>query len=91
MQQLKLAIVKMVKKGCSPLKFWTVGLIDQWCQSGRQAINGTAKEKRDAIHALIEEGILTKTDIDLAVIGKKGMGKQAILDETKAKELKYLE
>lgn len=90
-QQLKTAIVKMVKKGCSPLKFWSVSIIDQWSQSERQAISGTAKEKRDAIHELLEEGALTKKEIDLAVIGKKGMSTQTVLDEARAKELKYLD
>ncbi len=89
-QELKKAIVAMVKKGCSPLKYWTVSTIDQWTQSGRQNINGTAKEKRDAIHDLLDEEILKKEEIDLAIIGKKGMATQTILDETKAKELKYL-
>jgi uncharacterized LabA/DUF88 family protein len=90
-QQLKSAIVKMVKRGCSPLKYWSVSIIDQWSQSPRQAISGTAKEKRDAIHELMEEGVLTKKDIDLAVVGKKGTATQIVLDEAKAKELKYLD
>lgn len=89
--ELRTAIVKMVKKGCAPLKFWTVGIIDQWSQSSRQAIDGTAKEKRDAIHTLLEEDVLTKKEIDLSIIGKKGIATQTILNETKAKELKYLD
>jgi len=90
-QQLKTAIVKMIKKGCSPLKYWTVGIIDQWCQSTRQAIPGTAKEKRDAIHELLEEGTLIKSEIDLSIIGKKGTAMQTTLNESLAKELKYLD
>jgi uncharacterized LabA/DUF88 family protein len=91
MQQLKTAIVKMVKKGCSPLKYWSVSTIDQWSQSPRQAISGTAKEKRDAIHGLIEEGVLIKKDVDLTMVGKKGTATQTVLDEDKAKECKYLD
>jgi len=91
MQQLKTAIVKMVKKGCSPLKYWSISTIDQWSQSPRQAIGGTAKEKRDAIHALLDEGVLVKQDIDLTVVGKKGTATQTVLDEVKAKQLKYLD
>ena len=89
--ELKTAIVKMVKKGCSPLKYWTVSTIDQWMQSGRQAIDGTAKEKRDAIHELLDEGVFQKEEIDLRVIGQKGMTTQTVLDDNRAKELKYIE
>ncbi len=89
--ELKGAIVKMVKKGCAPLKYWTVTTIDQWCQSERQGIKGTAKEKRDAIYDLVNENVLVKRDIDLKIVGKKGTTTEAILDEDKAKELKYLE
>jgi len=90
-QKLKTTIVWMVKKGCAPLKFWSVSTIDQWSQSRRQSISGTAKEKRDAIYGLIAEGVLVKKDVDLAVIGKKGTATQVVLDEDKAKEYKYLE
>jgi uncharacterized LabA/DUF88 family protein len=90
-QELKSAIVRMVEKGCAPLKFWSVGLIDQWSQSERQAIKGTAKEKRDAIHELLTEAVFVKKEVDLAVIGKNGMATQTVLDKAKAKGLKYLE
>lgn len=89
--ELKTSIVTMVKKGCAPLKFWTVGIIDQWSQSKRQAINGTAKEKRDAIHDLLEEQVFVRRDINLSIIGKSGSATETILDEPKAKELGYLE
>ncbi len=92
MQALKTAIVKMVKKGCTPsLKFWSVRIIDQWSQSPRQNISGTVREKRDALHELLDEKVLIRDDIDLSIIGKVGTGKQVILDEAKAKESKYLE
>jgi len=92
MYVLKTTIVKMVQKGCAPsLKFWSVRTIDQWSQSPRQNISGTAREKRDALHELLDERVLIRGDIDLSIIGKIGIGKQVILDETKAKELKYLE
>lgn len=88
---LKKAIVQMVKKGPAPLKFWSVSIIDQWCQSERQGILGTAKEKRDAIHALLAEGTLVKREIDLALIGKKGTASETVLDENQARALHYLE
>lgn len=92
MHALKTAIVKMVQNGCAPsLKFWSVRIIDQWAQSKRQNISGTVKEKRDALHELLDEQVLFRDDIDLAIIGKIGIGKQVKLDETKAEELKYLE
>lgn len=90
-QELKTSIVKMVKKGCSPLRYWTVGTIDQWSQSERQAIKGTAKEKRDAIHELLDEGVLIKQEFDLTTIGKKGMVTQTVLAEDLAREMGYLE
>jgi uncharacterized LabA/DUF88 family protein len=89
-QELKTSIVKMVKKGCSPLKYWTVGTIDQWSQSERQAIKGTAKEKRDAIHELLDEGVFIKQEFDLTTIGKKGMVTQTVMAEDRARELGYL-
>jgi len=58
--QLKSDIVKMVNKGPAPLHYWTVRIIDQWCQSGRQHISGTAKERRDAIHELLDENVLVR-------------------------------
>ncbi len=92
MHVLKTALVKMVKKGCAPsLKFWSVRTIDQWSQSSRQNISGTVKEKRDALHDLLDQHVLIREDIDLSIIGKIGVGKQVTLDETKAKELNYLE
>lgn len=91
MQQLKAAIVKMVRKGCSPLKYWSISTIDQWSQSPRQAISGTPKEKRDAIYELVHEGVLEKKDVDLAVVGKRGTATQVVIDEDKAKECKYLD
>lgn len=90
-KELKRAIVRMVKKGCSPLKFWTVGIIDQWSQSPKQSINGTAVEKRDAIHCLLDETVFIKKEIDLSIIGKKGTANETVLDENKARELGYLE
>jgi uncharacterized LabA/DUF88 family protein len=91
-QILKSNIVAMVKKGCAPsLKFWTLRTIDQWSESSRQKIDGTTKEKRDAIHELVEEAVLRRESVDLSVIGKRGTAMQVVLDEQKAKELGYLE
>lgn len=59
---IKTELVQMVKKGPSPLQFWTSRIIDQWAQSGRQKVSGSASEKRDAISALLKEGVLYKQE-----------------------------
>lgn len=88
---IKKAIVAMVKKGPAPLKFWSVKLIDKWCQTDHNKIPGTAKENRDAIHSLLDENVLVRQEIDLSIIGKKGTANEAILDVQRAKELRLLE
>ena len=85
--QLKSSIVGMVKKGPSPLIYWTVRIIDQWSQNIRQGIPGTAKERRDAIHELIDEKVLNrqpKTD------AKRGQVTEVVFDEAEAKKLGYI-
>ena len=54
--ELKAAIVAMVQRGPSPLHYWSLRIIDSWCQDPRQSIPGTAKEKRDAIGELLRRG-----------------------------------
>lgn len=82
-QVLKREIVAMVMKGPTPLKYWTVLIIEQWVQDKRQAIPGTSKDRRDAISELLEEGVLTRQE--------EGQIKKAILDESRARELKYID
>lgn len=87
MQQLKLAIVQMVYKGPSPLDYWTVRVVDQWAQSGKHSIPGTAKERRDAIHELLDEGVLQRqpyTD------KKQRQVTEVVLVESEAKNKGYL-
>jgi uncharacterized LabA/DUF88 family protein len=63
---VKQAIVAMIMKGPSPLTYWSMRIIDQWAQDTRQAIPGTAKDKRDAITELSSECVLvTKEEDDL--------------------------
>ena len=87
MHQLKSAIVAMVKKGPAPLAYWTVKTIDQWAQDERQCIPGTAKQRRDAIHELLQEQVLIRQQIDTS---KRGPVTATILDEAKARENGYL-
>lgn len=88
---VKKALVKMVHVGPAPLKYWTVGIIDQWGQSPKNGVPGTAKEQRDARHNLLKEGVLAKREKDLSSIGKKGVVTETYLVENKARELGYLE
>lgn len=86
MQIVKEAIVQMVRKGPSPLEFWSVRTIDQWAQDSRHNVPGTAKGRRDAIRDLISEQIFIVKER----IWKGRSVTETVLDEEKAKELKYL-
>ncbi|MCX5890134.1 MAG: NYN domain-containing protein [Deltaproteobacteria bacterium] len=85
--EIKEAIVKMVKKGPAPLIYWSVRVIDQWAQDSRHNIPGTAKDRRDAISELLSEQVITRKT---RTNEKGGQVSEAILDEAKAQELKYL-
>lgn len=87
MQEVKTALVNMVKRGPSPLEYWTVKIIDQWAQDPKQSIPGTAKERRDAINQLLNEGVLVRK---LRNDPKRGQVTEAILDEEKAKNKGYI-
>jgi uncharacterized LabA/DUF88 family protein len=87
MNKLKKDIVGMVKKGPSPLDYWTLRIIDDWVQSDRQAIAGTAKEKRDAISDLKNEKVLIIKERNDP---KRGLKNEAILDEEEAKRRGYV-
>jgi uncharacterized LabA/DUF88 family protein len=84
---LKKAIVAMVRKGPSPLSYWTLRLIDQWCQDGRQSIPGTAKAKREAIGELKAEGVLISREIE---VPNRGRVTETVLSEEEAKSRGYL-
>ncbi|MBI2303369.1 MAG: NYN domain-containing protein [Chloroflexi bacterium] len=89
MQSLKGAIVAMVKRGPSPLRFWSLKIIDEWCQDGRQKIPGTAKEKRDAINALlISEGVFIQQKRTDEKTGRTVT--ETVLDEDRAQSYGYL-
>lgn len=84
---IKRAIIAMVKKGPSPLRFWSLKLIDQWSNNARQNIPGKAVERRNAISELLKEGVLTTQVLDR---GAKGKANEAVLHEDVARELGYL-
>jgi len=85
---IKPALAKMIKTGPSPLKYWTLGVIDQWAQDVRNNIPGTAKGRRDAIHELMAEGIIVLKD---RVDEKRACTiKEAVLNEELAREKNYI-
>ncbi len=85
------AIVRLVKRGPAPLKFWSMKVLDEWCQHEKNAIPGTAKQRRDMLRRLQQEDVLLKREIDLLpVLGRRGHANETYLDETKAVELGYL-
>lgn len=84
--EVKKKLVAMIRRGPAPLSFWSLKIIDQWAQNPRQAIPGTAREKRDAIGELVKEGVLVQSPIDY-----RGRTVNATtLKEEKAGELGYL-
>lgn len=88
MQVLKKAIIDMIKRGPAPLRYWSMRLIDEWCQDGRQAIPGTAKERRDALSALRVENVLGLRELKDEKRGR--IVTEAFLDEQVAIRLGYL-
>lgn len=81
-------IVAMVQRGPAPLQYWSLRVIDSWCQDPRQAIPGTAKEKRDAIGDLCDEGVFYRQPFQDERSGRQVS--EALLDEDRAIELGYL-
>ena len=77
----------MVKKGPAPHTYWSRRIIDQWTQDPRQGIPGTAKERRDAIGELGQEGVLETRERPHE---KKGQVMETLLDENRARELGYI-
>ena len=84
---VKIALIKMIKRGPAPLKYWTRGVIDQWAQDARNNIPGTAKGHRDAFSELMTEGVLVPKDRFDEKIGRTI--KETVLNEELAKEKKY--
>ena len=85
-EDIKLAIVAMVRRGPAPLQFWSMRILDSWCQDERNAIPGTAKQRRDILSLLRAEGILLQKEIQF----QGSTTTQTYLDERKAVELGYI-
>lgn len=85
---LKTAIVAMVARGPAPLEYWTQRIIDQWSQDARQAIPGTANQKRDVIRDLRSEEVLVREEFEHY---SRGRVTRTILNRDRAREFGYLE
>ncbi len=52
------ALVRMIKKGPSPLEYWTVKIISQWADSAHQNIPGSPADHKRAVDHLLETGMV---------------------------------
>jgi hypothetical protein len=52
------ALVRMIKKGPSPLEYWTVKIISQWADSAHQRIPGSPVDHKRAVDYLLETEML---------------------------------
>lgn len=86
-EDIKRAIVAMVKRGPASLQFWSMRILDRWCQDERNAIPGTAKQRRDMLTQLREEGVLLQREIQF----RGSTTTETYLDEQKAIETGFLE
>ena len=62
-EDVKRAIVAMVKRGPAPLRFWSMKILDRWCQDERNNVSGTAKQRRDMLSHMRIEGVLLQREI----------------------------
>jgi len=58
------ALVRMIKKGPSPLEYWTVKIISQWADSPHQNIPGNAIDHKRAVDHLLETGMVTTEEAE---------------------------
>jgi uncharacterized LabA/DUF88 family protein len=86
-EEIKKAICQMIQRGPSPLEYWSMRVIDSWCQDNRQKIPGTAKERRDALSSLKDESVIILEEIDDP---KRGKRMKASIDIAAAKKLGYI-
>ena len=84
---LRRGIVEMVRRGPSPLRYWTFRTIDQWALDVRQGLPGTATDKREAIRGLIEDGVLVQQVGEDPVHGQVTL---TVLDEESARRQGYM-
>lgn len=58
------ALVRMIKKGPSPLEYWTVKIISQWADSAHQHIPGGPVDHKRAVDHLLQTGILVTDETE---------------------------
>lgn len=85
-EDVKRAIVAMVKRGPAPLKFWSMRILDSWCQDERNSVPGTAKQRRDMLSQMRIEGVLLQREIQF----QGTTTTETYLDEQKAIDKGYL-
>ena len=57
-------LVRMIKKGPSPLEYWTVKIISQWADSPHQAIPGGTVDHKHAVDRLLETEMLVTEETE---------------------------
>lgn len=85
-EDIKRAIVAMVHRGPSPLHFWSMRILDSWCQDERNAIPGTPRQRRDMLTQLVNEGVLLQRQIEF----QGANATETYLNEQEAVERGYL-
>lgn len=85
-EDIKEAIVAMVHRGPAPLQFWSMRVLDSWCQDERNGIPGTTKQRRDMLTQLLAEGVLLQRGIQF----QGGSVTETYLDEQAAVENGYI-
>lgn len=84
---VKQAIISLVKRKPPPLEFWSMKILDRWCQDERNSIPGTAKQRRDMLTQLLNEEVLLQRPIEF----KGSPVVETYLDEDRAIDYGYLE
>lgn len=69
-QEMRQRVLEMVRRGPSPLRYWSFRTIHQWAQDPRQGLPGTPADRRDAIRDLFAEGVLVQRTHEDAVHGE---------------------
>ena len=89
--EVRQAIVRMAKRGPSPMQFWTMRTLDSWSQDERNGVPGTPTQRRNMLRVLSEEGVFLQ--VQREYIHRSGELRQATaveLDEDRAIDLGYL-
>ena len=86
-EEVKRAIIAMVDRRPAYLQFWSMRILDNWCQDERNALPGTIKQRRDMLTQLLAEEVLLQRMIEFQ--GRTVT--ETYLDEWEAIERGYME